>query len=184
MDVREALREQFRASLAMLGDCVERCPDGLWTTPNPAWDDGDRMIYRPFWRIAFHAVYFTHLYMGQTVDDFEPWPGRRPDYFEAMWRVPWEIEPFEFPEDADPVSKGELLAYIEHVDRLVGPTFDQLDLDSPDSGIPWYKNFGKLSHELLTLRHLQGHVGQLSELLLARGIDSEWISRVPRPAPA
>lgn len=35
----------------------------------------------------------------------------------------------------------------------------------------------KLSHELMNLRHTQGHVGQLSELLMARGIDTDWISK-------
>jgi hypothetical protein len=36
---------------------------------------------------------------------------------------------------------------------------------------------GKLSHQILNLRHLQGHVGQLSELLMARGIDIDWVSK-------
>jgi hypothetical protein len=94
-----------------------------------------------------------------------------------MWHAPWEIEPFEFPEDADPITKKELLDYIAYVDGILDGTIDNLDLDSEESGIPWYKNFGKLSHEMLTLRHLQGHVGQLSELLMARGIDTDWISR-------
>ena len=31
-----------------------------------------------------------------------------------------------------------------------------------------------LARHLMTLRHLQGHVGQLSELWLARGIDVDW----------
>jgi hypothetical protein len=35
----------------------------------------------------------------------------------------------------------------------------------------------KLSHELMNLRHTQGHVGQLSELLMARGIDTGWVAR-------
>ena len=35
----------------------------------------------------------------------------------------------------------------------------------------------KLSHELMNLRHTQGHVGQLSELLMARGIDTDWTSK-------
>jgi hypothetical protein len=35
----------------------------------------------------------------------------------------------------------------------------------------------KLSHELMNLRHIQGHVGQLSELLMVAGIDTRWIAR-------
>lgn len=173
----KALKEQYHAGLAMLVDCVRKCPDDLWTAPAASVPEPDRPFHRSFWRIAFHTVYFSHLYLDQTVDDFQPWPGRRPGYFEGMWQKPWDVEPFEFPEDAEPASKDEVLAYIEFVDGLIDPTIDHLDLDRQETGIPWYTNMTKLSHELLNLRHLQGHVGQLSELLMMRGIDSKWISK-------
>ncbi len=35
----------------------------------------------------------------------------------------------------------------------------------------------KLSHQLMNLRHRQGHIGQLSELLMARGIDTDWVAK-------
>lgn len=177
MDIKTTLKEQYHAGLAMLAQCVERCPDDLWISPSRTDGDGDRIVTRSFWRIAFHSVYFTHLYLGQTIDDFVPWPGRRRGYFEEMWRQPWDIEPYEFPEEAEPTTRKDILDYIAWVHSVLDPTIDGLDLDSDESGIPWYKNFSKLSHELLTLRHLQGHVGQLSELLMARGIDTDWISR-------
>ena len=60
---------------------------------------------------------------------------------------------------------------------MVDPTVDQLNLDSDETGFSWYKNMSKLSHQLMSLRHLQGHVGQLSELLMARGIDTDWVAR-------
>lgn len=182
MEIKDALKEQYHAALAMLVDCVEKCPNDLWTTPSRKDVDPDeptRHCIRSFWRIAFHGVYFTHLYLGQNEDAFQPWPGRRQGYFDGMWQKPWDTEPFEFPEDAEPISKKELLDYIAYLDGILDDTIDNLNLESEESGIPWYKNFGKLSHELLTLRHLQGHVGQLSELLMARGIDTDWFSRAP-----
>ncbi len=180
MDIREALKEQYHAALAMHADCIRKCPDDLWNTPNPPWDDGDRMIYRAFWRIAMHGLFFTHLYFGQTLDDFKPWPGRRAGYFDGMWSAPWEVEPYEFPEDAEPMTKQEVLDYLAYVDGLIDPTFDAMDLDTDDCGVEWYRKRGisKMSHELLTLRHLAGHTGQLSELLMARGVESDWISLV------
>ena len=60
---------------------------------------------------------------------------------------------------------------------------DALDLDTLESGFDWYPNMPKLDHMMLNIRHLQGHVGQLSELLMAHGIDTDWVSR-PKPAPA
>lgn len=176
-ELKPALKEQYHAGLAMLNQCVANCPDDLWTSPSPRHDEGNRVIFRSFWRIAFHAVYFTHLYLGQNEDSFAPWPGRRVGYFEELWRKPWDIEPFEFPENAKATSKAEVLEYIAYVDALVSPTVDSLDLAAGETGFPWYRQMNKLSHQLMNLRHLQGHVGQLSELLVAREIDIDWVSR-------
>jgi hypothetical protein len=167
MILRQALKEQYHAALAMLTDCVEKCPDDQWTAGNPQ---------RPFWRIALHAVYFTHLYLGQNEAAYQPWPGK-PEVRPEPDQEPWGVEPYDLPEDFEPYTKEQLLDYIAFVDSLIDPTVDTLDLETQDTGISWYKSMGKLSHELLSLRHLQGHVGQLSELLMARGIDTDWISR-------
>lgn len=180
MDPISALKEQYHAGLAMLADAVRKCPEDLWTTPNPKVDDGDRIIYRAYWRIAFHAAYFTHLYLGQDEDAFQPWPDRRPGYYEGMWQKPWDIEPYEFSEDAIPAGKKEILAYINFIDSIIDPTLDTLDLDAPDSGFHWYPNVPKLTHELMNIRHLQGHIGQLSEHLLAIGLDVDWITATNR----
>lgn len=183
MNIQSALKEQYHAALAMLADCIQKCPDDLWTTPSRKDVDPDepgRFCVRSFWRIAFHGIFFTHLYLGQNEDAFQPPPENlavRKKTPAGMWGKPWDAEPYELPDEAEPPTQRELLEYIAYLDGILDSTIDGLDLDSPESGIPWYKNFGKLSHELLTLRHLQGHVGQLSELLLARCIDTDWISR-------
>lgn len=186
MPIKAALKEQYHASIAMLVDCVKKCPDDLWTTPStkePYDDAPDRHCIRNFWRIAFHGIYFTHLYMLQSVESFGPPEGlamgRRTDWA-GLWDKSWDLDPFELPEDSAAPSVQEMLDYIAFVDARVDPVVEGLDLDSQESGVPWYKNFPKMNHELLTLRHLQGHVGQLSELLMARGIDSDWVSRVKK----
>ncbi len=181
MEVKSALKEQYHAGLAMLAECVEKCPDDLWTHPNPRNGDGDRVIYRAFWRIALHTAYFTHLYLGQNEEALKAPPEataiRQRQDLEAMWHAPWDIEPYELTEDAPESAKIEVKEYVSYVDSLVDATLDGLDLDSDESGFPWYKNINKLSHQLLNLRHLQGHVGQLSELLMAKGIDIKWVSK-------
>lgn len=175
MDIRAALKEQYHAGLAMLAECVEQCPDDLWTETRPD-KYGDRPIFRDYWRIAMHTLFFTHLYLAQNEDAFQPWPDRRPGE-EGMWHKPWDLEPYEMPEDTKPYSKQEVLQYIDWLHSIIDPTIDMLDLDTSDPGIPWYKNITKLSHELMNIRHIQGHVGQLSELLMQRGIDIKWIAR-------
>ncbi len=173
MELRSALKEQYHAGLAMFRQCIERCPNDRWVNPS-----GDA---RAFWRIAFHNAYFTHLYLGQGESAFGRPPkeltvGRREE-FEAMWQAPFDLEPYELPPDTVALSQSELADYVVFIDGLIDPTVDDLDLDTANSGFSWYKGIGKTSHQLLNLRQLQGHVGQLSELLMLRGIDIDWVSK-------
>src|ERR1041385_64710 len=168
MELRQALKEQYHAGLAMLAECVEKCPEGMWL-------EGEAP--RTFWRIAFHAAFFTHLYLGQDEAAFQPWPERREGIHHRLWEEPAYVEPYDLPAAAESYGKNEILAYLRFVDGLVDPTVAQLDLDSDETGFSWYPSMSKLSHQLMNLRHIQGHVGQLSELLMARGIDINWIAK-------
>lgn len=151
----------------MLLQCVEVCPDELWLA-------GDHP--RSYYRIAFHAAFFTHLGLVQDEAAFVPWPGRREGWHPGMWEDPAYLEPYELPEGAEVYSQKEMAEYIRFIDSIVDTTVDTLDLDTEYSGYRWYENVSKMSHELMTLRHIQGHVGQLSELLMAKGIDIDWVS--------
>jgi hypothetical protein len=168
MEIREALKEQYHGGLAMLAECVEKCPEEMWTT-------GEHP--RTFWRIAFHAAFYTHLYLGQDEAAFRPWPGRREGIEHGLWQQPGEVEPYELPEGAEAYRSDEIVDYLRFIDALIDPTVDQLDLASDETGFSWYRNMSKLSHQLMNLRHIQGHVGQLSELLMAKGIDTDWVAR-------
>jgi hypothetical protein len=159
MDTRDALKGQYHAAYRMLRECVELCPAELWQA-----DD----YPRHFWKIAYHAAFFGHLYLVQKEADFKPWSKHR-DKAEELWE-----------EDAvpmDPYSKEEVMAYIDEVREMINPIFDSLDLDTSDSGFHWYPNITKLEHEILSIRHIQGHVGQLSERLYAAGVETAWMSR-------
>ncbi|WP_144241120.1 hypothetical protein [Fimbriimonas ginsengisoli] len=125
--------------------------------------------------------------LTSTWDAFQPPPAgtavrRRPE-FEEMWRAPWEIEPYELAPGTEPCQPAEVLEYVRFVDGLIDGTVDDLDLESQESGFSWYPNISKLSHQLMNLRHLQGHVGQLSELLLQHGVDTNWVAKVNRMLP-
>ena len=167
MDIRTDLKEQYHAALGMLADCVERCPDDLWISGTD---------WRTFWRIAFHTAYFTHLYLGQDRAAFQSWPAS-PERYNMLWGQGGEVEPYELPMEIEVLRRKDALGYIAFIDSLVDPTLDSLDLDAAETGFEWYTGMSKLSHELMNLRHIQGHVGQLSELLMARGIDTTWIGK-------
>ena len=103
---------------------------------------------------------------------FKPPPAGLDDTRKAI-----DVEPYELPEGVAPLTQHEVRDYIAYVRGLIDSTVDTLDLDSQATGFSWYPNMTKLSHELMNLRHIQGHVGQLSELLMAKGIDIDWIAR-------
>ena len=157
--VRKCLKGQYHATLAMLRECVEICPDDLWQSGSHP---------RNFWRIAYHAAFYTHLYLMPNEAAFEPWKDHIVDLTD-LWA------------DANPpvreaFTQQYVLDYIDHIDTLIDPTVDILDLESSDTGFNWYKTIGKLEHQMLNVRHLGIHVGQLQELLDSRNIDFSWVS--------
>ena len=171
MDIQTALKEQLHGGLAMLRQCIERCPDALWVSGTHP---------RPYWRIAWHTLYFTHNHLAQSEEAFNSsvpeWPAI---VKERLWlrddQKAVEVEPYELPEGVPPLSRSEMVVYLEYVEGLVDSAVDGLDHESDSTGFSWYPNMSKMSHELMNLRHIQGHVGQLSELLMMRGIDIDWI---------
>jgi len=161
VDIKDAIKGQYLGGLAMLRQAIERCPEEVWTA-------GDHP--RNFWRIAYHAIFYTHFYMGQKEEDFQPW-SKHVDSATDLWGETPAVPPF---------SRNELLSYLDEVAAQTPAIVERLDLESSETGFPWYKNMTKLDHELMNLRHIQGHVGQLSEILLAHGIETDWIAKVPR----
>lgn len=152
----------------MLDQGVQLCPPDLWIA-------GEYPRYT--WRVVWHAALFTQVYMVQNYEEYKPWPGGTNPAHADIWNNPAYFEPYELPDGLPVLEQAEALAYIRWIYDSIEPTINSLDIDSPDSGIEWYPGMTKISHELLNLRHLQGHVGQLSELLMARGIDIDWVSR-------
>ena len=169
--LRHALKRQYRAGLAMLRDAVERCPDDAWS---------DRAPTNAFWQVAYHVLYFTHLYLQPDLEAFRPWPGHQGDVQHedgiagpADPQSPLPLLPL-------PYGKAQVLAYADHVDALVDGV-DALDLHADSSGFSWYA-MGKLEHQLVNLRHLAHHVGQLADRVrAATGEGVRWVS--PKPAP-
>ncbi|MCB0826197.1 MAG: hypothetical protein KDC26_08400 [Armatimonadetes bacterium] len=157
MEIKSALTRQYRASLQMLRQCIEVCPDHMWNKSNN----------RPYWNIAGHALYFTHLYMVQTEEDFVSF---EPD-IEVTHNVwdPISVDVF--------FSKEQLLGYCDQLFEACPGLVEKLNLEAEETGYYWYKDMGKYEHQLVNLKHLQGHVGQLSELLMAEGIDIDWVSK-------
>ena len=156
----DVLRSQYLSALAMLGQAVERCPDDLWTAGRA-----------PFWRVAYHALLYAHLYLQPTEADFMPWERHRADAEVLAARLPYP--PFREVAPVEPYARADVLAYLEHCRAEVARRVPALDLDAP-SGFAWLP-FGKLELQLYNIRHVQQHAGELADRLGARGIEIDWV---------
>ena len=162
MDVKAALASQYRASLRMLRDAIEQCPDDLWTDEAPK---------NAFWHVAYHALFFGHLYLMPDEKSFVPWMSQREETHH-LGNLPWP--PHDPPDTGEPFSRDELLGYCDHLDALIEPTLETVDLAADSCGFWWYE-MPKLDHEILSIRHLQHHAGQLADRLRNEaGIGIRW----------
>jgi hypothetical protein len=130
--------------------------------PLEAWDS--RSNTNAPWQIAYHALYFTHLYLSPTLEDFRPWPGHQSEVQHEDGIAGRADPSSRLPLIPTPYSKAQVLAYCDHCEALVDDAVADLDLESPESGFDWYP-IPKLEHQLVNLRHLQHHAAQLADRL-------------------
>jgi len=168
MNVQAALKGQYHAALAMLKDAIEKCPDDLWT--------GD--VYPvPFWRVAYHALFFTDLYLRADEQSFRPWEHHRGDCQCLSDKLPWP--PHDPPKIGPPYAKTEILDYWRICDTMVDGAVDTMDLDAQECGFPWYR-LPKLDHQINNIRHIQHHAALLSgRVRMIAGTDVGWVGFGP-----
>lgn len=156
---RSTLKNQYHAALAMLREAIERCPVDEWSN-----DDHKNA----FWQVAYHTLFFTHLYLQRDQASFQRWAQHRGDDDGTA---------------GDPYTQGQVLEYWSFCDRLVDDSVDALDLDSAESGFSWYP-MSKLEHQLVNIRHIQHHGAQLADRLRsAADIGIKWVSSGRAAAP-
>ena len=158
IDIHDALRSQYLAALEMLKQPVLVCPEDMWNDPasrNRAW------------YIAYHALFFTHLYLQDREEDFQPRAGMSEDELETSGRV---------------ISRAEVLDYLSFCQALVNERVPRLRLDAP-SGFHWH-HFNKLELQIYSIRHIQQHAGELMERVGARvPTEMDWVSVAPDRSP-
>jgi hypothetical protein len=166
MDIRHIIKSQYRASLAMLEDAIEHCSHTLW------YDQG---YTNRFWHIAYHALFYTHLYLQASGQEFVPWSKSRKEY-EFLGPLPWP--PHREPDIREPYSKQDILGYLGFCRNEVEERVPCLNLEAA-SGFDWLP-INKLELQFYNLRHLQLHVGQLVDRLRnVQGIGIGWVGAKP-----
>jgi hypothetical protein len=166
MEIAEIVTSQYLASLAMLRAAIEQCPASLWDRP------ADR---NRFWQVAYHALFYTHLYAQPDEAAFTPWEKQRENYH-FMGALPGaQGQTAEIEESYTP---HELLEYVSLLQAQLPETIAGLDLEAPSSGFDWIA-LNKLELQFYSIRHLQHHAGELCDRLgREAGIDVGWIGRV------
>jgi hypothetical protein len=154
MTLHAIIQSQYQAALEMLNQAISRCPEDLWNNP----EDKNR-----FWQVAYHAIFYAHLYVQESEKTFTPWVKHR-------------VEVLRLRIMAEPYSREEVLEYLEFSRQQIIAILPQLDLEG-ESGFHWLP-FNKLELQIYSIRHIQQHAGELMERLGSRaGIDIDWVGR-------
>jgi len=150
MDVHEVIQSQYLAALAMLKEAITKCPPTVWD----ASQDKDN-----FWFKAYHAIYYAHLYLQPARKDFVRWKGHRKPTDNLL-----------------PLSKPEVLEYLAFVEHEVAHHVPATDFEA-ESGFHGF-HMSKLEFQLVNIRHIQQHTGELYERLGTReNVKLDWAER-------
>lgn len=159
---KESLWQQFGASLDMLENAINACPDKVW---------GDHADWHEFWYITYHTLFFLDYYLEGKEEGFKP-------------LKPYTLSELDpkglFPDKV--YSKEEMLSYLAFGRDKSKKAIFALSDDSVhrqcDYNRPGITVFGLL---LYTMRHVQHHAAQLN-LLLRQSVDSapRWVSKTDK----
>lgn len=163
--ILEVVTRQYRAAMQMLEQTVAPCPESLWL---------DQKYPNRFWHIAYHALYYTHLYLQTNETEFQPWERHRQNY-QYLGPLPWP--PHERPRIDAPLNKEEMLEFLQFCREETELKVRSVDLEAA-SGFSWLP-FNKLELQFYNIRHLQHHTGQLIDRLrTAENLGVTWVRSV------
>lgn len=158
---RDSALGQGLAALAMLRDCIERCPQDRWNEPVGLW---------PYWHVAYHTLCFADLYTAPSNRAWKP----HPDFHPAGRK--------DLSAPSRPFAPRELLAF---TDLCAARFRDALAAETPTTlagacGFSWVKVAHRAEIYPYNTRHVQHHVGQLSAFLRRSGVGPRWAYRKTR----
>jgi hypothetical protein len=170
MDIHSSIISQYGAALAMLRSAIESCPPEHW--------DSDAYQNR-FWHLAYHVLFYTHLYLSPADEEFVPWEKGRENYNFLTDTIPWA--PDEKIEITERYTRQEILEYHQLVSQRVVGSVHGVPLEGP-SGFYWLP-FDRFELHLYNLRHIQHHTGQLVERIRQEtGNGVGWVGRMKAEA--
>ncbi|MFD2033962.1 DinB family protein [Belliella marina] len=167
--ITDILASQYRASLGMLRQALEKVPEEQWNSEE---------YNNPNWQIAYHILWSAKLYLGANPESYVPFDNAIEGAESLRGSQDWEnpdenvtVEGFQ--------TKDELLSFIDEIERNLKQNIEALPLDR-DSGFEWYP-YSRLELHLNNIRHIQHHTAQIIERLKAKEITgfSWWADQNP-----
>ena len=152
----------------MLTDVINKCPDTLWN---------DTKYENQYWRIVYHTLFYTALYLHEGPEQFVPWD-KHIDTYNYLGSLTSDNKPVVI----DIVyTKDQMREYSRSLfndcDSLVA------NIGQIKSGFDWLP-MSRLEIHFYNIRHLQHHIGQLTERLHQSGIKGiKWEGMVNNTSP-
>jgi hypothetical protein len=160
--LKDALAHQYEAALCTLNACVDSCPDTAWNAP---------VANLAYCQVAFHALFFTDLYLGPNVESLREQPFHRDNA-----QVFHDYEELEDRKQQILYDKQFIKSYLGHcrskaLQVIAAETAESL---AARSGFEWLK-FTRAESHVYNIRHIQHHAAQLIlRLRLDAGHDIRW----------
>jgi hypothetical protein len=153
MNLAAILISQYHASLEMLKQTITLCPETIW---NAAGDTNK------FWQVAYHALYFTHVYLEDSEETYTPWVEYR------------EVYDFDETQTFEPYDKATVLEYLAFCQQRVAERVPLLILEAATGHAG--KSFTTMELQIYSIRHLMQHTGELMERLGTRtDAQIDWV---------
>lgn len=166
---REILWRQFGATIDMLGNALEACPENLWKAH--MWHDPQMPPeFSDFWYVAYHTIFWLDLYLSGSVEGFMPPAPYTLDELDPHGVLPERV-----------YMRVELQTYLAHCRQKCQETIEQLTDEQAHRmcSFTWRKAGISFAELLLdNMRHVQEHAAQLNMFLGQRArISTSWVNR-------
>lgn len=156
--ITDILASQYKASLGMLRQTLEKVPEEQWNTEEYS---------NPNWQILYHILWATKYYLGANSETYIPFDNAIVGAESLGGNQDWENPDVNVKVEGYH-SRKELLSFIDDIEGSLNQNIEALSLDG-DSGFEWYP-YSRLELHINNIRHIQHHTAQIIERLKAKGI--------------
>ncbi len=156
--IADILASQYKASLGMLRQTLEKVPEEQWNTDE---------YNIPNWQIAYHVLWGTRFYLRANPETYRPFDEAIEGAESLCGSQDWE-NPDEGVKLEGIHTKDELFSFINNIEKNLLQKIGSLPLDG-NSGFEWYP-YSRLELHINNIRHIQHHTAQIIERLKSKGI--------------